>query len=137
MKFSWISSGFKTGLSVSLSEVSPINAVKSAVDEFVSTGKISRPFLGVSYKLVTRDLSVLNEIPQGAYIQDVVPGSAAEDAKIKAGDIITKIDGQAFSEQNKLSDIIAAKKVGDKINLEVWTEGKTRQVEATLKEIPS
>lgn len=114
----------------------PINAVKAVVDEFVSTGKISRPFLGVNYQIITRDLSILNNIPQGAYIQEVVPGSAAEESGLKQGDIITKINGQSIDSDHKLSDIISSKKVGDKITLEVWTDGKTRSIQATLKEVP-
>lgn len=114
----------------------PINSVKAIVNEFVQNGKITRPFLGVRYQLVTRDVAIMNSLPQGAYIQEVVAGSPADSAGIKAGDIITKIDGQAIDSINKLSDLIQSKKVGDKINLNVWTDGKDRTISATLQETP-
>lgn len=112
----------------------PINSVKAIVDEFSKTGTISRAFLGVRYRLITRDLALLNEVPQGAYIQEVVQDSPAEKAGIEAGDIITKIDGQSINTETKISDLIGKKKVGAKVSLEVWTDGKTRTIEATLQE---
>ncbi len=75
----------------------PINSVKSIVDEFNKNGTISRAFLGVRYRLVSRDVAILNQVPQGAYIQEVIPDSPADKAGIQPGDIITKIDGQAVN----------------------------------------
>ncbi len=115
----------------------PINSVKSIVDEFVANGKISRPYLGVSYRLVTKDLALLNDVPQGAYVQEILNDSPADKAQLEAGDIITKIDNQAIDSDTKLSDIIQQKKVGDNISLEVWTDGKTKIVSATLQESPN
>ncbi|MBI3486315.1 trypsin-like peptidase domain-containing protein [Candidatus Daviesbacteria bacterium] len=114
----------------------PINAVKPAVDEFVQNGTISRAFLGIKYVLVTRDVAILNKVPQGAYVQDVVAASPAEKANINPGDIITKIDNQDISAENTISDVIGKKKVGDSVKLDVWTDGKTRSVSATLAEYP-
>ncbi len=111
-----------------------INPVKELVDEFNKNGSISRAFLGIRYRLITRDIALLNEVPQGAYIQEVIQGSPAEKAGINAGDIVTKIDGQAVNEESKISSIIQNKKVGQTVSLEVWTDGKTRTVTATLAE---
>lgn len=115
----------------------PINSVKALVDEFVKNGTISRPFLGIRYRLVTKDLAILNQVPQGAYIQEVVPGSPADKAGIQTGDFITKIDGQAINAETKISETIQKKKVGDTVGLEVWTDGKTRNVTATLAQSPN
>lgn len=112
----------------------PINSVKAIVDEFVATGKISRAFLGIRYVLVSRDVAILNEIPQGAYIQEVVEGSGAQKAGIKVGDIITKIDNQAVNQNNTISDLIQKKKPRDNISLEVWSDGQTKTLTATLQE---
>lgn len=114
----------------------PINKVKNIVDEFVSTGKISRPFLGIRYTLVTRDVAILNKVPQGAYVQDVVEDSPASKAGVQAGDIITKIDGQDINEDSKVSEVVQQKKVGDRVSLEIWTDGQTKSVQATLEETP-
>lgn len=115
----------------------PINSVKPIVDEFIQNGKISTPFLGVNYRLITRDLALLNSVPQGAYVQDVLDNSPASKAGVQPGDIITKIDNQPIDSDTKLSDIIQSKKVGDSISLEVWTDGNTHTISATLEEAPA
>ena len=143
------SAGEVIGVNVAVSEFAqnigfavPINSVKTVIDEFVSTGKISRAYLGVNYRVITRDLALLNEVPQGAYVQEVVPNSPAEKAGINPGDIITKIDGKPINDQNVISELIRTKKPGDKIPVEVWSENDngqnaTKSVEATLEEVPS
>lgn len=116
----------------------PINSVKTIVEEFVKTGTVSRPYLGVRYRLITRDIAILNEIPQGAYIQEVLSGSPADKAGIKSGDIITKIDGKNVNTDTTISETIQNKKVGDGITIEVWSEGNNRRtVTATLAESPT
>lgn len=112
----------------------PINLVKAIVDEFVKNGSVSTAFLGIRYTLITRDLALLNDLPQGAYIQEVVSGSPAEKANIAPGDIITKIDNQAINTENKISEVIRSKKPGQSVNLEIMTDGKTRNITVTLAE---
>ena len=115
----------------------PINSVKKITDEFIQTGTVSRPFLGISYRFISKDVAILNEVPQGAYIQEVVVDSSADKAGIETGDIITKIDGQAVDSEKKISETIASKKIGDRLNLTVWNDGEEKQVTATLQELPN
>lgn len=105
----------------------PINSVKKIVDEFIQKGSVSRPFLGISYRFV----------PQGAYVQGVVPSSSADKAGIKVGDIITKVDNQRVDSESKISQTIANKKIGDSLNLTIWNDGKERNVTAILQELPN
>lgn len=140
------SAGEVIGVNVAMSEAAqnigfavPINSVKAIIEEFVANGKISRAFLGVSYRVITKDLAILNEVPQGAYIQEIVPGSPAEKSGIEPGDIITKIDGKSIDTQNFISEFIRAKKPGDKISMEVWKDnntpsGEIKRVETILEE---
>ncbi len=115
----------------------PINSVKSIVEEFIQNGKISRAYLGVSYRLITKDLAKLNDVPEGAYIQEILKGSPAEKAGLQTADIITKIDGKSIDSETKLSEIIQAKKPGDSVSIEVWTDGKTKSISALLEESPN
>ena len=115
----------------------PIDSVRALVDEFMKNGTISRAFLGIRYRLISRDVALLNEVPQGAYVQEVVDGSPAEKAGIQAGDIITKVNGQNVTSETSISEIIQKKKVGDSMNIEVWSDGKTKVVNATLAESPN
>jgi serine protease Do len=84
-------------------------------------------------------LALLNDVPQGAYVQEVVKDSPAQKAGIETGDIITKIEGKNVDTQNFISEFIRGKKPGDKIQIEVWKDGgtgkgETKAIEATLEE---
>jgi len=63
----------------------PINVVKEALNNFNSTGQFDRPFLGVRYKVITRDIALLNDVPEGVYVMEVVEGSPAETGGIEEG----------------------------------------------------
>lgn len=115
----------------------PINSVKKIVDEFIAKGVVSRPYLGIKYRFISKDIAVLNELPQGAYVQDVLAGSSAEKAGIMAGDIITKIDGKTVNDESIIANIIAGKNVGDKIILNIWRDGVEKSITATLQELPN
>jgi len=113
----------------------PINVIKESLENFNKTGKFLRPYLGIRYKMISRDLALLNEVPEGAYVQEVVEDSPAQKAGVKDGDIITKIDNEKVLEKDGgLAKIIAGKKVGDKVELTIWREGKETKISVTLGE---
>lgn len=138
------SSGQVIGVNVAVSEGAqnigfaiPINSVKAIVDEFVAKGSVSRPFLGIQYRFISKDAAILNEVPQGAYIQEVVDGSPAQKSGIEQGDIITKINGQTVDSENKIAEVIQKAAIGQKVELEIWRDNKTIKVDATLSELPA
>lgn len=110
----------------------PINVIKDSLSNFNQTGQFDRPYLGVSYKMISRDIAILNSLPEGAYVQNVVNGSPADKAGVLNGDIIIKIDGQRIDSNNQLFGIIGKKKVGDKIKISLYRDGKTEDIEAVL-----
>jgi len=110
----------------------PINVVKDAVSNFNTTGQFNRPFLGVEYRMISRQMAVLNEIPEGAYIMNVVSGSPAARSGVAAEDIITKIDGDKVTTSNDLARIIGKKKVGDTVSLIIWRDGAEKSISVTL-----
>jgi serine protease Do len=138
------SSGQVIGVSVATTEGAqnigfgiPINAVKEIVDEFVAKGSVSRPFLGIRYKFISRDLAILNEIPQGVYIQEVVSGGPAEKSGVKSGDIITKINNDNINDEKKVSDIVSKSNIGQRLELEIWRDDKIIELVATIGDLPS
>lgn len=121
----------------------PINTIKDSIKNFNATGQFNQPYLGVAYRMISRELSVQNGIPEGAYVQSVVEDSAASKAGIQAGDIITKFDGKPVSvTDSELAKLISQKKVGDSITITVWREtdnsgkGNTIDIKATLEAAP-
>ena len=116
----------------------PIQVVKDSLKNFNETGQFNRPYLGVSYQIITREVAIRNEIAEGAYVERVVEGSAAEKSGIQRGDIITKFDGEKISEsKGGLAGFIAKKKVGDTITITVYRDGKTLEFKATLEAAPN
>lgn len=115
----------------------PINVVKDALNNFNQSGQFNRPYLGVSYNTLSKDVALLNNVVQGAYVQSVVSGSPADKAGIQKADIIIKFGGKTVDSQNELSTLIAAKKVGDSIAITLWRESKTVDVKATLGSAPN
>jgi S1-C subfamily serine protease len=62
----------------------PVNVVKELVDNFTKGGgKILRPFIGVRYQMVSRETAILNNVPEGAFIVEVVENSPAQKAEQK------------------------------------------------------
>jgi len=114
----------------------PINLVKQSLNEFNTTGQFNRAFLGVSYVLISRDAALLNDLPQGALVRDVVKDSPAEKAGVQVDDVITKIDGQSITDQNSLAAIVNKKKVGDTITLSINRNGDDITIKATLTQTP-
>lgn len=113
----------------------PINLVKDSINNFNQTGQFSRPFLGVRYREITREVAIMNEIPEGVFVQDVVSDSPAEKVGIAKGDILTHLDGKRISEiDGGLAKYISGKKVGEKIEITLWRNNKESKVGVTLVE---
>ncbi|MCL4419889.1 PDZ domain-containing protein, partial [Patescibacteria group bacterium] len=100
---------------------------------FNETGQFNRPFLGISYIMIDRRTAMLKNLPEGAYVQDVVPNSSADKAGIQADDIITKIDGEKINDQNGLATIISKKKVGDTITVTLDRNDKSMDLKVVLE----
>jgi putative serine protease PepD len=100
----------------------PSDMVQHIADQLISTGKAQHALLGVTVKTV----------PNGASVGTVQSGSAAASAGLKAGDVITAVDGSTVSSAERLRAIIAAHEPGDKLTLKVLRSGATQTLTATL-----
>ena len=115
----------------------PINVVKDTLNTFNTTGKFDRAFLGVQYKSISKDVALLNSVPAGAYIVSVVPGSSAADAGVQQGDIVTTFDGKNVADSTGgLAQLLLTKKIGDKVAVTIYRNGKTVNLTVTLKTEP-
>lgn len=112
----------------------PINVVKESIKNFNETGQFDRPVFGVRYQMISKEQGILNNVPAGAYVVEVIEGSTAETAGIERGDILTKFDGKNISEYGDgLAELIRGKKIGDKVEVELWRDGETEKLGVTLK----
>ena len=120
----------------------PINTVKDVVAELIKHGKVEHPFLGIEGKTLQPNIGRLFHLPvtSGVLVASVRPGSGAAKAGLKpatsqvtvegeswpaGGDVIVKVDGGQVPSIERLVDLIASKKPGDTIDLEV-VRGTTR-----------
>ena len=117
----------------------PISSVKNVLNNFKINGGFSyqQPYLGVRYQMVNKNQGVLNNIPAGAYVAEVVSGSPADKAGIQVGDVITKF-GQTDLQGNngdELASLVLQKKVGDKVNMTLFRNNQTITVQVVLQSI--
>lgn len=113
----------------------PVNFMNKIVDDIVKYGSYQRGILGVQVADVTKeDVEKLDlPITQGALIDGVEDGSAAQYAGIIPNDVITKVDGQIVRNQAELKEYLGRKKVGETVNLAVIRDGKTMEIPVALK----
>ncbi|HBP50866.1 MAG: Protease Do [Candidatus Shapirobacteria bacterium GW2011_GWE1_38_10] len=112
----------------------PINIVKESIDVFGSTGEFERPYLGIIYATITRESALLNKVPAGAYVQNVIVGSPADKAGIKTGDIVVEIDGNKITEKEiVLATYVNKKKIGDSVVLKIWRDKKELEFTVVLE----
>lgn len=110
----------------------PINVIKASLENFNQTGQFDRPMFGVQYRMISQQAALFNNVPQGAYVLEVVPNSAAAEAGIQVEDIITQFDGQAVKDVN-LASLINQKKIGDKVEVVFWRDGQEKTSLVTLQ----
>ena len=136
------SSGKVVGVNVAVSQggqnigfALPINLVKQSVDNFKTTGEFDRPYLGVSYQVISQQAALLNEVPAGAYIQSIIDGSPAQKGGLKIGDIITEIDGKKIIEmkETSIAGIVNQKKIGDTLKIKYYRDKTGTEVEIMLE----
>ncbi len=105
----------------------PINVAKQLLTEFRKRGStFERPYIGIRYKMIDRKTALLNDVPEGALVIEVLPNSPAEKADIRAGDIIVEFDGKRLRAEDKegLAKLVLKKKVGEKVVVKIWRDGK-------------
>ena len=116
----------------------PIDMARRIMEQLVSTGKVSRGYLGVSIQEVTPSLQKAFGLPsaEGALIGDVTPDSPGAKAGIQNGDVITSINGQPVPDYTDLRLRISQTAPGTVVKLEVYRGGQKREMSVTLAEFP-
>jgi serine protease Do len=112
----------------------PIDVALKVKDQIVATGKASHGRLGVTVQDLNQPLAESFGLkrPDGALVSQVAPGSAAAAAGLKAGDVITHVNGEALARSGSLSSVIGMSAPGDKVRLSVWRDQKAIDIEAKL-----
>lgn len=127
----------RTGGFMGLSFAIPIDVAMQVKDDLVKSGKVTRGRIGVQIQDVNQALANSFGLPkpQGALISGVEPGSPAEKAGLKSGDVVLGVNGNQINQLSELSGAIAATKPGNNARLQIWREGKSRDVDVKVAEL--
>jgi putative serine protease PepD len=107
----------------------PIDAVKDVTRALIAGQKVQHAYIGVRIGDA--------QSRAGAVIDSVESGSPAESAGLKAGDVITAVDGKAIAGADELTAAISGHDPKDKVTLDVTRNGSTRTIDITLGVRPS
>ncbi|NDV47403.1 Do family serine endopeptidase [Paludibacter sp. 221] len=125
------STGAFTGYSFAV----PSSIVSKVVSDIKEYGVVQRAILGVSISDINNELAKEKKLKtmQGAYVGSVMEKSAAENAGIKEGDVITNVNGVAVNSASELQEQVGRYRPGDIIYVEVLRDNKTKKLQVELK----
>jgi putative serine protease PepD len=123
--------GGSTG-SIGLGFAIPVDTAKQISDELIATGSVTHSYFGIS--VVTLPSSAAKEIgvDGGIYVEQVVPGGPSADAGLKAGDVITELNGTPATSSDQLEALTITEKPGDVVTVKYYRNGQTSTTKVTL-----
>lgn len=113
----------------------PSNMANNLIQQIIEFGEVRRGLLGIKGGELNADLAKAFNVDaqQGAFVSEVMPNSAADKAKLKAGDVIIALNGQKISSFAELRAKIATSGAGKTLELTVLRDGKTQNMKVTLQ----
>jgi serine protease Do len=114
----------------------PINIAKTVMTELIQNGRIiNRPWLGISYVKITRQLAQYYRLPstKGALIAQVETDSPADNAGLRKGDIIELVDGKRLDDDTEISLDVRKKAINDKIVMTINRYGRRFEIPVQLR----
>lgn len=125
----------QSGGNVGIGFAIPVNLVKSIMAQLIDHGSVERGRIGViGGQEITPELAKALNLPsnRGALIGRVVPGSPADKAGLKAGDLIVSANGKDITDFPQLRSIVGLLRVGEKVEFKLYRDGKLKNVTVTV-----
>jgi len=131
-----LSPGGASGGNIGIGFSIPSNMAKSVMEQLLKDGKVHRGMLGINIQNISEDTAKALELKDttGVLVSNVQPGSSADKAGLKRGDIITAINGEKIEDSNILRNKVAGTLPGTSIKLSIVRDGNIMEVSATLDE---
>jgi serine protease Do len=128
----------ESGGSEGLGFAIPSNVVRNIYEQLKSEGHVHRGQIGVYLKTISPDLAEGLKLPRdhGVLLEDVSPGSSAEKAGLKVGDVITSVGGKPVGDVKEFATQLFAYKIGQQAPIGVVRDGKVVTIDVTLIERP-
>jgi Do/DeqQ family serine protease len=126
----------RTGGNIGIGFAIPANMMKTVMNQLIKYGKVQRGVLGVNIQTLTPDIAESMGLANvtGALVSQVVEGSPAEKAGIKAGDVVTAVNGKPVKDAASLRNAIGLLGVGERVDIALMRDGKPRRVTAVIGE---
>ena len=114
----------------------PANDVKEALFQILERGRPIRGFLGVQMRDLDSAVraALSYEDANGAAIIGISPGSPAEKVGLRAWDVVRSLNDEKIHSATQFFALVQRARVGDVITLDVWREGKSMEIKATIAE---
>jgi serine protease Do len=127
------------GGSVGVGFAIPANIVKHVMESLIKTGKVTRGYLGISLGDLNPALAREFKVPDlsGVLVNEVEPGTPAEKAGLKQGDVIRTYNGQTIDNRARLQSMVAGTSPGTEVTLGVLRNGQPLTLKVTLGEQPA
>ena len=113
----------------------PTNMAMASVEQILEYGEVKRGQLGIMIQDLTPELREsfdLSDQTKGVLVAQVREDSSAEDAGLKTGDIITKVDEKIVNTSSELRNEIGLRRKGDEVTLNILRDGKAKVIEAKI-----
>lgn len=112
----------------------PSDIVNKVVEDLLTYGAVQRGVLGVMIRNMDSNLARQKNLSilEGVYVDSLLNGSAAAEAGIKKGDVITRVDGKTVKSAPELQGIIAQHRPGDRVSIAVQRKGGEKTFEVVL-----
>ncbi len=122
------------GGSIGIGFAIPTNMVRTVVAGVGAGGKLVRPWFGASGQSVTAELAPTVGLsrPSGVLLSEIHPGSPAERAGLRRGDVVLQVEGREVPDAESLRFRVATNPIGSTVKITSWREGKERVGELTL-----
>lgn len=127
------------GINRGLGFAVPANIVQNVSRQLIATGRVSRPWLGISIVGIEenpRARQMFPSLEKGVVVNSIEPNAPASYSDLRAGDVILKVDGVPVSMSHDLQREVLRKSVGQDVNLDLWRDGQVVNVAVRTAEQP-
>ena len=114
----------------------PINMVRQIAEQLIEYGEVRRGMLGVIMQNLTPELSQAFglDLHQGVVISQVIEDTAAEEAGLKVGDVVTSINGVPVKSASAMRNMVGLLRVGDEMSMTIIREGNRKTITAVIRD---
>jgi 2-alkenal reductase len=131
-------SGYGSAVAEGLGFAIPSNTVQAISQQLIDRGYVAYPYLGIRWQWITPNIAYRYGLPvqSGVYLSNVEPGSPADLAGLKKGDIITQIGSEILNEEHPFINTLYDFSPGESTTLEIMREQETIELQVTFGEHP-